>query len=575
MNLLDRVISYINPVASEKREAARVRSVALVAAGIELARLDTKLPNIVNSGYDESGASYQKKSLRGWRANSKSPQSDIDANLSTLRNRSRALYMGSPLAAAAVKDRKNKIVGPGLRLKCKIDFDFLGITREAAHAWEKNTERLFDFYASSVFCDVLRLNNFYEMQPIACGGWLINGDSFGLLKYEDPAPWFPWGLRLQLIESDRVSTPYLDPQVHAYQSSALSTIGKNTINGNDIYNGVEIDKNTGAVVAYWVCNMYPNDNFRGTMLKWNRVEAFGAVTGMKNVLQIMDPERCEQYRGVPFLAPVIEELKQITRYSDAELSKAIIHTYLSVFVKTELPTNENPFGGVTQQEEYIPPAPGDFELGPGTFNILNPNESIELAEAKSPSNGFESFVLTMAKIIGAALETPYEVFLKCFNSSYSASRAALLEMWEVIHAKRSFFVDDLPQPFFEVWLTESVARGIIQAPGFFNDPFIKAAWCKAEWLGPVQGQLDCVKEAKGAEMRVNNGFSTRSREATEINGTNFDENVEQLRLENEVLNRANGITPVQDIAPPDPIETDMNDLVQNRMRAFNKLAGGF
>ena len=46
-----------------------------------------------NSGYDESGASRNKNSMRGWRASSRSPQEDIDQNLPLLRQRSRSLYM--------------------------------------------------------------------------------------------------------------------------------------------------------------------------------------------------------------------------------------------------------------------------------------------------------------------------------------------------------------------------------------------------------------------------------------------------------------------------------------------------
>ena len=58
------------------------------------------------------------------------------------------------------------------------------------------------------------------------------------------------------------------------------------------------------------------------------VEAFGRKTGAPNILQISHEERPEQYRGVPILAPAIEELKQMHRYSTGSLllqsSKAIL-----------------------------------------------------------------------------------------------------------------------------------------------------------------------------------------------------------------------------------------------------------
>jgi hypothetical protein len=62
------------------------------------------------------------------------------------------------------------------------------------------------------------------------------------------------------------------------------------------------------------------------------------------------------------------------------------------------------------------------------------------------------------------------------------------------------------QPIYEQWLEEAVARGYIAAPGFFADPVVRAAWCRAEWHGPTQGQLDPTKEVEAAEKRVAGGI---------------------------------------------------------------------
>ena len=43
--------------------------------------------------------------------------------------------------------------------------------------------------------------------------------------------------------------------------------------------------------------------------------------------------------------------------------------------------------------------------------------------------------------------------------------------------------------------------------------------------------LDPVKEVTAAEKRVSNGFSTRSDEAMQMTGSNFYNNVEQLKHE--------------------------------------------
>ncbi len=60
-------------------------------------------------------------------------------------------------------------------------------------------------------------------------------------------------------------------------------------------------------------------------------------------------------------------------------------------------------------------------------------------------------------------------------------------------------------------------------------------WCGAEWNGPAQGQLDPLKEVNAAEKRVENGFSTREKETLELTGGDFDRNIKQIKLENNMM----------------------------------------
>lgn len=501
-------------------------------AQIETAKAQSRvMKSISNSGYSESGASRYKKSLKGWDSTSRSPLEDIDFNLDLLRQRSRSLYMSAPIATSAIKTQRTNVIGSGLRLKCKIDYEFLGISKEQAEIWEKNTEREFGLWADSVWCDTQRLNNFYELQQLALISWLINGDGFAIIKHSDPKPWMPYSLRLHLIEGDRVCNPNSSEISGAYQTTLKAE------NGNRIYNGIEIDKD-GAVAAYHVCNQYINSNIMNEPKKWQRVEAFGELTGEPNILHLMESERCEQYRGIPYLAPVIEALKQITRYTEAELMAAVIESFFTAFIKVETPKNENPFDSSILPDEQIETDANSYELGAGTINVLGANEDVVFGDPKRPASGFDSFVNSMAKHIGAALEIPFELLTKSFMASYSASRAALLEAWKGFRMRRTWFANDFNQPIYELFLSEAVALERINAPGYFNDPSIKKAWCKANWNGPAPGQIDPVKEVTAATMRVEQGYSTRERETIELTGGNWDENIKQVTRENQLLSDA-------------------------------------
>lgn len=101
--------------------------------------------------------------------------------------------------------------------------------------------------------------------------------------------------------------------------------------------------------------------------------------------------------------------------------------------------------------------------------------------------------------------------------------------------RRKMLIDMLCQPVYEVWLAEAVALGRIDAPGFFTDPALRAAWCKAQWLGPVQGQLDPTKEIKADILAVSKGFKTHEQVTREYGGGNWQDNVEQLKQENAAL----------------------------------------
>lgn len=75
-------------------------------------------------------------------------------------------------------------------------------------------------------------------------------------------------------------------------------------------------------------------------------------------------------------------------------------------------------------------------MGPGTVSHLAENEDIKFGNPSIPTTGFDTFVKTFCQQTGAALGEPYEVLMKTFNSSYSASRAALLEAWEEFKMRR-------------------------------------------------------------------------------------------------------------------------------------------
>lgn len=522
----------------------RSKRVVFRDQGTKMARKNKKFsakigtPRAQNSGYSEGGASHNNKSLKGYNPRKLGYKADIGANLSTLRDRSADLAINTPVGTAAINTSTTHTVGAGLNVFPRPKFQILGISAEDARAWARKVRAEFDLWADSKDCDIYRKNNLYDMQSIAYQGYLTDGDSFAVFRRKPATSDMPYTLRLQLIEGNRVSNPLTTSTYATGDPTGVEAL--NSDNGNRILNGVEIDTD-GAIVAYWVSNQVPGEPVSSLLTTWARVEAYGKRTSIPNVLQISNDTRPEQYRGVPYLAPVIETLKQVYRYTNAELTSAIIKSYFALFF-TEAVTNSGSLNdmladnGVDDPTEPVVDV-SEYNLGPGTLNALPKGVDVKSVDASNAQSTFEVFSTQLIKQVGAALNQPYEVLMKNFNSSYSASRAAMLQAWEEYKLRRKWFARDFCQPIYEIWLMEAVANGRIEAPGFFDDPLIRKAWCNADWFGPTMSILDPVKDMNGSTLRVENGVSTREREAAEMTGTDLEENIAQLAFEKQLMEK--------------------------------------
>lgn len=530
MNLLDRAIAAVSPVRAVRRAAAR-----------------TAL-EFVNSGYGNYGANLTKKSMRGWMYHGGSPKEDIEDNLDVLRQRSRDAYMGIPTASAALKTMRTNVVAGGLMPSPQIDADYLRLTNEQAEALQAQILREFALWADTPVCDADRVDNFYKLQQLAFLSYLMNGDAFALLPMKEQ-PGQPYSLRVRVIEADRVCSP------DSYDRLVPCEVKGHRV--HSIVQGVETDAD-GMVIAYWICNQHPLSSLsnQAGALEWTRVEAYGS-SGRPNVLHVMNRERAGQRRGVPILAPVLEALKQLGRYTEAEITAAVISAMFTVFIQSATVQNGKPIGEALPPEQLIDAQDqGTIELGNGAIVALNPGETVEFAKPEHPNSGYDAFFNAMVKEIGAALEIPPEVLEKQFTQNFSSARGSLNEFWRTCGMQRDWFSDDFCQPVYEAWLAEAVARGRIKAPGFFGDPAIRKAYADCKWNGPSRTAMNPSQEVEAAIKRVDAGFSTAEEETAQLTGGDYNRNIRKRAIEaarkREVDKIANPPPSGAGQTPPDP-----------------------
>ena len=374
------------------------------------------------------------------------------------------------------------------------------MSEEEAIEWENRAERIFNNWARRVNADASRQKNFYELQAVALASALISGDVFAILPAIKRDFW-PFETTISLIEADRVCNENFAPD------------------SNELAGGIRVNK-YGEPIEYHILKSHPGGyDFN---LEWVKIPAWGE-SGRRNVIHLFRQIRPGQKRGVPYLAPVIKHLKLLSDYTEAELTAALISGLFTVFIRNENPDAE-PFDD-----------DGELKLGAGAIVGLNPMESIEVADPKRPNSAFDAFVRGIIEQIGVGLNLPYEILMKHFTSSYTAARASFLEAWRAFKTRRAWFVNGFCQPVYEMVITEAVLKGYLEAPGFLEDPFIRAAYLKTAWYGPTPGQINEKVETAAAAQRVAEGFSTRTKEAAEMNGTDFFENVRKAKRENEAL----------------------------------------
>lgn len=479
-NWLDQTIMKIAPTWGVKRMESRARS--YVAA------------------HGFSAADRGRGAIEGWTWSSGDADQDILNDLPTLRNESRDLHRNSGLASAIFNTKNTAVIGSGLKPHPQIDFQYLGLTEEKAKEIQDTIKREWPLFAK--YCNIDGESNFGETCALAYGSMLESGDVFGLTPFDDSDPRTPYARKIQLVEADMVSTPY------------------DQADNDAISGGIEVDPDTGRRLAAHFCSVHPGNLASGRERRWRR-EEFYSQSGLPRVLHLTKKKRIGQRRGIPELAPVIELIKQLTRFTEAEVAAAVVTSFFTVFVTSENGEGIDPLvhdGGNSGEN-----TDRKLKLGYGNSFDLAPDEDIKFADPNRPNKSYNDFAMSLVTQICAALEIPAEIVLKSFTKSYTASRAAITEAWKLYVKDRNLVAEKICAPMYELFFEEAVSLGRIPAVGFAGgDPAIRQAWLKVRWIGPPKGMIDEVKEIEGAERRTEGGFTTLEEESETLFGSEWE-----------------------------------------------------
>jgi lambda family phage portal protein len=165
-------------------------------------------------------------------------------------------------------------------------------------AWNLRAKKWWDVWCR--YPDIGSRQSFGTLMSLAARGWFYDGESFLLLtKGESGRP------RLQLVEPQQISTP----------------TGQE--NSPDIFDGVRFDQRTGRALTYYV----GQEQKQGELTDIRPISA-------DSIVHIYEPQRANQLRGLPFVAPVINDLHDLDDLQKLEMESCKLASSVAQVVKT-------------------------------------------------------------------------------------------------------------------------------------------------------------------------------------------------------------------------------------------------
>jgi lambda family phage portal protein len=524
------------------------RALASVAPTFALRRIEARARfAFASGGYDAAGGDED-----GFRK-LRSPRGDADtlsaSPLPLIRARTQQVARNNPIAIGAKRTHQISVVGGGILCEPQLDAaylieaGYLPNTPHAAKQWEATAQRLWNLVTNDVRFDAQGVCDYVGQQNLVAGALFDAGDILMVRRWK-PTHGRVAATCVELIEAARIGNVQDQPDT-------ATTV-----------NGVELDVPGGEPVAYHVRSVHPGSYRMGgpTDYEWQRVPVYGAGTGMRQAVLCYQPDRASQRRGIPRLAGVLKSLHQLGEYSDAELKAAVVSAFFTVFVKStsgeDMPgspmqgTTED--GGSSSRGEQV-------EMGPAAVIGLAPDEDITIANPSRPNANYAPFYDAILMQIGAALHIPLSLLQLRFGQSYSAAKAELLEAWRAFLADRAWIFRTYCTTAYSWHLAEFIARGWLEAPGFFSDPLARAAWCGLRYTGPAMGAINELDAVNAAKLRVQERFTSRGEESAAMTGTSWEARIPQMLHEDTLIQPVVSPTSVSVIEAPPRSDANATD----------------
>ena len=432
-------------------------------------------------------ADEDRLTIKGYaRADNRDIDSRIIPDLETLRNRCRFEIANSGYASGIANTFADDVVGasgPTLRLTADVSDRTLQSVRDA---WEQWSE-VCDIRGRQHLVDVLRTG----VRNLGSDG------EFLLRMVNGGGDTSRVSLRLMEIEPDRLFTP-------------LGLLGDKSIRG-----GIKFDA-LGRATLYYV-HFHPGDQLGG--YQPTAVEPVPA----RFMLHFFAVQEAGQSRGVPWLAPVLNNFHHFRQFTEATVLAARVAAHMGAAM---VHTNNPLMANRTASAEL-----DVMDIEPGVAMQLPEGWNVTQMKAEHPNAEFLDFRKAMLGEFGRPYAMPWiRVACDAGDSNFSAARLDMNAYFAAVRALQAQLERRVLRPLWREF--ESELRMTRPLPSAEIHP---------RWVWDPAPSVDPLSDAQAQKQRLENNTTTLEIECA-ANGHAVTEIIDQRKKEAAMLLEA-GLAP--------------------------------
>lgn len=412
-----------------------------------------------NTGY--MGASTEIRYADFGLARSTSADTELRANLSKLRDRSRYQARNSGMVRRYIHLMKTNVVGDGgFKLQVRVrrtDGTMNKVLNDRVQAaWKKWTRR----------CSVDRKLSLTQIMNMAVGCLCRDGEAIIEIVR---ARRFPTGFALKMIEADLLD----------------ETLNRPASNGqNEIRMGVELDADEAPVAYHFLTHHPGGDGWLNvdTRRRYRRVPA-------DRVIHIYDRLRPGQTRGEPHTVAMLATVQMLDGYREAE----VMHRRIAASTMGFFKKMSQDAGTVTELADSDQDEDAELfslTMTPGLLTELPRGLDFEKFDPGGVQGDYAQFEGQVKREASMGVNlSNFSLGQETQGVSYSTGRSVLIEDRDHYKVSQQFMIEQALWPLFETWVMMETLSDETSIPPLFvvavldNYHFRGRGW---DWVDPAK-----------------------------------------------------------------------------------------